>query len=105
MRGGTDLYIIQMDQTGDFKVGRSDDVNRRLGELQTACPHKLRVILEAPGLGHLERTIHRTLKEYRCRYGKGEWFRETGFGQIPDNIYNMLSVDILEEGDWWRRRR
>jgi hypothetical protein len=90
--------------TGDFKVGRSNDVNRRLGELQTACPHKLRVILEAPGLGHLERRVHQSLREYRCRYGKGEWFRETGFGQIPDKFYNMFSAEALEDGDWWKSR-
>jgi len=105
MRGGTGLYIIQMGVTGDFKVGRSEDVERRLSELQTGSPHKLKVLLFAPGLGHLERSVHRTLRKYRCRYGKGEWFRESGFGQIPDQLYNLFSAEVLEAADWWKPTR
>ena len=99
---GFDLYIIQMAITGAFKVGRSKDVERRLGELQVGCPHRLRVLLVADGLGHLERSVHRTLSQHQTRYGGGEWFHEDGFGQLPDHIYNLLSAEVLEDSDWWK---
>lgn len=102
MRGGADLYVFQMAVTGDFKVGRTSDVNRRFGEIQTGCPHKLRVLLHAPGLGHLERMVHASLRLYRCRMMNGEWFREEGIGSIPDHIWEMVSPEILEDPDWWK---
>lgn len=103
MRGGANLYIIQMGGTGDFKVGRSDDVARRLTELQTGCPHALRILLEAPGLGDREFSVHHRLRQYRCRHGKGEWFYERGLGSIPDDLWEMVSEAVREDPDWWKR--
>lgn len=103
-RAGCDLYIIQMAVTGDFKVGRTNDIERRLGEIQTSCPHKLRVILHAPGLGHEEKHVHRRLRTYRTRMRKGEWFREEGIGMIPDHLWNMVPLEVLEDPDWWKQR-
>lgn len=100
-----DLYIIQMGCTGAFKVGRSNDVPRRLRELQTGCPYPLKVLLVAKGLAHLEKGIHRTLVSYRTRYGKGEWFREEGMGSIPVQIWDMVPLEILEDPDWWKSGR
>lgn len=102
MRGGKDLYIIQMDKTGDFKVGRTSDIRRRISELQTGCPYRLKVILHAPGLGSHERRVHKALHGYGSRNGYGEWFLEEGMGSIPDDIHEMFPVEILEDGDWWK---
>jgi hypothetical protein len=103
MRGGRDLYIFQMAVTGDMKIGRSSDIDRRLGEVQTGCPHKLRVLLRAPNMGHRERDLHQRLRMYRCRMMKGEWFREEGMGEIPIDIYNLIPPEVLEDPDWWKR--
>jgi hypothetical protein len=103
--GRDHLYIIQMAVTGDFKVGRSNDVKRRLGELQTGCPHRLRVILIAEGLGDREKGVHRALRRYRTRYGKGEWFHEEGIGSIPVDLWDMVDLDLLEDPDWWKSGR
>jgi len=100
-----DLYLIQMAVTGDFKVGRSNNVKRRIRELQTGCPHPLRILLVAKGLGHQERMVHRELRTYRCRVMKGEWFREEGMGYIPVHIWNLVPMEILEDPDWWKRPR
>jgi len=102
MRGGTHLYVIQMAVTGDFKVGRSADVTRRLGELQTACPQRLRVLLVAQDKGDEERRVHRALERFSVRYGGAEWFQEAGFGAIPDDIYELFSEAVLDDSDWWR---
>ena len=102
MRGGQDLYIIQMAQTGDFKVGRTSDIQRRISELQTGCPHRLRVLLHAPGLGHQERRVHAALYGYGSRNGYGEWFLEEGMGSLPLDIFELFSVKVLEDCDWWK---
>lgn len=99
---GCDLYVIQMAGTGDFKVGRTNDVRRRLKELQTSCPHPLRVFLHAEGKGNEERRVHRHLRGYETRGGKGEWFREEGMACIPDDLWEMVPVDVLEQSDWWK---
>lgn len=102
MRGGQDLYIIQMNRTGDFKVGRTSDIQRRLAELQTGCPHRLKVILHLPGQGHQERRVHKALHGLGCRNSYGEWFHEEAIGSLPLDIYEKFSVEFLENCDWWR---
>lgn len=100
---GNDLYIIQMHTTGAFKVGRTCDIDRRLGELQTGAPYKLKVLLHAPGQGHRERDVHRALHYAKTRFGSGEWFHESGLGGVPDDLWDMVPVEVLEDPDWWKR--
>jgi hypothetical protein len=102
MLGGEHLYVIQMAVTGAFKVGRTSNVDRRLRELQTGAPHRLRLLLLARDQGHRERAIHERLSRYRCRIGSGEWFHEDGIGELPDNIYECIPVETLEDVDWWQ---
>jgi len=103
MLGGADLYIFQMAVTGDFKVGRSSNVRRRIAEIQTSCPHPLRMILHIPGAGHLERDVHAELRKHQTRVRNGEWFYETGLGDLPTPIYDRIPLDVLEDPDWWKK--
>tara|TARA_Y100000389_G_scaffold189008_1_gene212237 strand:- start:2812 stop:3171 length:360 start_codon:yes stop_codon:yes gene_type:complete len=96
---GKDLYILQMAVTGDIKVGRSKHVHKRLKELQTGCPHRLRLILHAPDEGHRERGLHRTMRQRSLRRN-GEWFEEGALADLPVDLYERLD---LESQDWWRR--
>ena len=41
-----DLYIIQCDKTGAFKVGISTNVERRIKNLKTGCPYEIKLILQ-----------------------------------------------------------
>ena len=102
---GRDLYIIQMAVTGELKVGRSDDVQTRLKQLQTACPHTLKLLLHVPNHGCWEKDLHKTLSRYRTRVCKGEWFSEEGLGWLPLYLYNKIPEQILEETDWWKTAR
>ena len=100
MRGRvTDLYVMQMAVTGDIKVGRSSDPERRLRQLQTGCPHPLKIILTVPDAGHLEKSIHR-LMDYRQIRRNGEWFSAEALNELPPDIYGLLN---LEERDWWMK--
>lgn len=59
-----------------LKIGKANDVDSRLHELQCACPFdlELRGKLACKGELHafeVERDLHKTFKKYRRR---GEWF-------------------------------
>lgn len=101
MRGGNHLYVIQMAETGAIKVGRSCDVVRRMREIQTGCPHPIRLVLEATNQGHRERAVHARLRRYRTRRYSGEWFREEALGELPDDIYEQIPLAVLDDPDWW----
>ena len=94
----TDLYIMQMAVTGEIKVGRSSDPERRLRHLQTGCPHPLRIILVVPGAGRIEKNIHR-LMDYRQTRRNGEWFSAEALNELPAELYGLLDLD---QRDWWK---
>jgi len=100
---GRDLYILQMAVTGDIKIGRSDDVERRRRQLQTGAPHRLRILARGERMGYLERAVHQRLQTYRNRGQRGEWFAEAALGNLPTEIYELIPVEMLEDGDWWKR--
>jgi hypothetical protein len=96
-----DLYIVQMAVTGDIKIGRTKNISRRMVELQTGCPHTLRLLLLGTGLGSREHSLHHRLRHHRTRHQRSEWFREGALADLPVEIYNLMSVKTLEESDWW----
>ena len=96
---GRDLYVIQMSRTGDVKVGRSKNVSRRIKQLQTGSPHRLRLILHAEGEGHREKEVHRRMSRGRTRFD-GEWFEEDTLAELPDDLYEQLLH--MEDQDWWK---
>ncbi len=68
----TNLYYIQGAIGSPVKIGISDDVSKRLGDLQVANYQKLNVLLIVKGcFNSLERQIHRLYKDDRY---SGEWF-------------------------------
>jgi hypothetical protein len=66
------IYIIGAQESPLVKIGTTDDVKRRLREIQNMSPVRLRVIWHAPGDEKTERALHRRFKAYR---EWGEWFR------------------------------
>ena len=97
---GHDLYFIQSDLTGDIKIGRTKDVQTRIAQLQTACPHKLRVIHLFEAMGWREPLLHRRMSSYRLRGGRGEWFDYECVGDLPDDLYEQLDLELIDS--WWR---
>ncbi len=94
------LYIIQSDITGAFKIGRSKNVERRLVQLQTGSPYKLKLILELKHQGFIEKQLHEILKIHRCRKN-GEWFDFKAISYLPDSINEQFDLDIVNS--WWDR--
>jgi len=67
------VYAIRCLATNWVKIGFSCDVVRRLCELQTGCPHDLKVefVHITPRFREMERAMHDYFIEFRIR---GEWF-------------------------------
>lgn len=66
------VYLIY-NGNGHAKIGHTNDLERRLRELQTGSPHKLEVLLtiESNVAEKIESEIHHQLSNLRV---EGEWF-------------------------------
>ena len=79
------VYIVVADEFDRFKVGYSSDVERRLDQMQTCCPTKLRVLDVLVGAGFdVEATIHSLLLEYHVI---GEWFDVAGLRKARTQFF------------------
>lgn len=94
-----DLYIIQCDKTGAFKIGISMNVQKRLKTLKTGCPYEIRLILHLEGRADLEKKLHKMLKKYRTSKGNQEWFSFDGMASLPDDIYEQFDLEVVNT--WW----
>lgn len=69
------LYVISDAHHRYVKIGRSDNVEARLAQLQSATPYPLHVEAEFRGLGWMEQTCHRA---FRLLLENNEWFERVG---------------------------
>jgi hypothetical protein len=83
------LYLIQQKGSSFFKVGISNNVKRRLENLQSGNPHKLYIVrywkISNKGI---ETLVHNVLVEYHVRL---EWF------DIPDVVKVLALIDTVIE--------
>lgn len=79
------IYLIAAEGTQFVKIGYSENPIFRLAELQTGCPHFLRIVDTWQGDIEAERRIHNRLKSYR---GMGEWFN------IPSDDLTKVCASI-----------
>lgn len=89
------VYFIALEPYKDefIKVGWvKNDPRRRLSELQTGCPYKLKLIACAPGSPADERWAHSQLSRFRAR---GEWFQ----GLNLDEIHTFGMIEGSSLGD------
>lgn len=75
------LYLIT---DGKYiKIGKSKDVERRLGELQVTSPYELKILEVVPHRGCYEYILHQYFKKLNVR---GEWFE-----------YSELIIDFIKK--------
>ena len=91
-----DLYIIQSSYTGMIKIGRSKDPEKRLKQLQTGNPNKLKLIASFENQGWQEKSLHEILESHRL---EGEWFSYDCVGNIPAYLYEQIEWGSFD--DWW----
>ena len=68
------VYFIGVQPDGPIKIGYANNVQKRLGAIQTGNPCRLEVLATLPGGAAIERAIHLALADSRLN---GEWFERT----------------------------
>ncbi len=115
-------YFIQEGATGPVKIGRSVDVRKRLGDLQTGNPDNLHVRAVVPSDHALERALHQRFSPARIP-GK-EWFQGdliaavvafgTGLAEralhgfdpaLPTSLPTVIGTEVRSAGDLFVIRR
>ncbi|MCK5015569.1 MAG: GIY-YIG nuclease family protein [Candidatus Peribacteraceae bacterium] len=67
------------------KIGYTVDVERRINELQTACPKRLKLLALMEGNFETEKALHYMFRTHRA---EGEWFR---YGSLIENVVHLIS--------------
>ena len=83
------LYILKAEGTDAVKIGfTSLDLSKRVRDLQTGCPHDLKLVASIEGTKGQESEIHETLRDYRIR---GEWYDINGLpvGRLVDGAARL----------------
>lgn len=68
------IYFVQTADNQFVKIGKADDVAKRLSGLQTGAAQKLKLLATMPGGHEEERAIHQRFDHLRTQ---GEWFYST----------------------------
>lgn len=94
-RPGT-VYFAGFDEW--VKIGFTGDLDKRLAELQTACPVRLIVYAAFPGIAGYERSLHRRFRDERAM---GEWFK---LGRPIKAFIDQLGATHVTEslGNTWK---
>tara|TARA_B100000214_G_C23743328_1_gene524271 strand:- start:121 stop:417 length:297 start_codon:yes stop_codon:yes gene_type:complete len=95
------LYIVQSDVSGAIKIGRSKDPRKRLKQLQTGSPYKLKLLAIVPEKGNIEKSLHSSFSSYK-KSCKGEWFDFDCVGSFPDWLHEMIDWDVANV--WWEKK-
>jgi hypothetical protein len=90
-------FIVEEPFNGNVKIGRTNDLNKRVKSLQTGCPTKLRIHLSFPAIdsNKLETQLH---AHFRDRRFNGEWFKFDGLKHLELEVNAYMkenSVDLL----------
>jgi hypothetical protein len=94
------IYAIEAMGTGFIKFGYTkDNVNRRLGSLQTGCPADLRLLAWCEGDMAAECWIHWRLSKAKA-FQRGEWFKDGPEAQkiIQEMIEDNLQPELVPTG-------
>ena len=84
------VYIIGNLDENICKIGFSENPNRRLPEIQTGCPHQLKIILLFEAEKYTETLLHHKYSKYRM---VGEWFKIEG--KLKDSIEKHIELQLI----------
>jgi hypothetical protein len=87
------VYIVKA-LSGEYKIGRSKDVNTRLRSLTTSAPCKLELVhkIRADDSILAESILHTKFSAKRLR---GEWY-----GLVESDLADLLRVTIFSTGEF-----
>lgn len=89
------VYIIKI-QTGEFKIGKSINVEKRIKEIDTSTPHELELVhaIISDNANNAEKLLHKKYEKSRI---KGEWFNLSS-----NDIDELLVIEKFEEGIFYK---
>lgn len=93
------LYILQNGNTDQYKIGITNNLNKRLQQLQTGCPFELKVVkiwthYNRKVIEKYERVLHRYFTKCGCRIREnGEWF----ILRVPDINYLCKPQSVAQQ--------
>lgn len=95
------LYILQNGDTNQYKIGITNNLNRRIKQLQVGCPFELKIIklwlhYNRAIVEKYERVLHKYYTKCGCRLrNNGEWF----ILRKPDLIFLCQPNSISEQNE------
>lgn len=90
------VYVIGTAGSTIVKIGRTNDLDRRLRQLQPGNPAKLEVLWTVEGGSLIEGELHRWFKDCRVI---GEWF---DFGDFDPLVTISAATEVIKA--WWASR-
>lgn len=86
-----DIYIVGLRGTDMYKIGISNDVRRRVKDIQSTSPFEVELINTTPGGKGLEYSLQSILEPFWVR---GEWF------ECPEDFVVGLSIimEVIRDG-------
>jgi DNA-binding XRE family transcriptional regulator len=81
------IYFIK--HTDFVKIGYTNNIYRRLSELQVSCPEKLKLLGLVEGTFEDEKKYHKQFNEF---YSHGEWFY---YSKELNDCISMLNKDLM----------
>lgn len=97
MKAMSFVYIIQHGSRGPYKIGKADNPQTRLKELQIGNPVELRLVASIyfqteNRARAVERQLHRMYSRARIR---GEWFRQDIELKRADDFFKLDSDSLV----------
>jgi hypothetical protein len=95
------LYILQNGNTNQYKIGITNNLNRRLQEIQLGCPYELKIIkiwthYNRKVIEKYERVLHKYFTKCGCRIREnGEWF----ILRVPDINYLCKPQSVAQQNE------
>ena len=70
------IYILDYRKNSPLKIGKTTrPIKQRLKELQTGCPHDLRIIATFRANQYFECQLHKTFEYCKYKSGGQEWYK------------------------------
>jgi hypothetical protein len=79
------VFTYAVSNGGHIKIGRAQDVLKRIASLQCASPYRLKVICIADG--DIEKRTHEHLERENLQRLVGEWFEDTR--RLRDELWRL----------------
>lgn len=92
----TNIYFLVANELNLVKIGRTNDVKKRVDFINTSSPVELELVSVLRGVDPIqEQLIHEKFKVFRTR---GEWFHLSD--ELRAFVANPTTIEIDPENDW-----